>query len=208
MNIFEKIKHNFIQRKKEEVEREKSYFMTKITLKNRIMACLPIFDLFNIISINKRLENFSSFNSDIFFIKILSSLGTLLSFYLCSAAPGDLIPVFFLSTFFACSVFCGLIYNLNLRQKKINEIITKRILKCVLEKEDFGLLKENLSIDILTKFMAKNDFKITYEDLDYFSKEYAYKEAENKAKEIILSTTINKHSDDTIVPSKENIVVN
>lgn len=208
MNIFEKIKNDFLNRKKEEIDEEATSFLSKITLRNRIMACIPIFDLFNTKSIDKKNDHFSI--SDICFIRILSNIGFLLSIalgLLCYFSDYKIFN-FFIYAFSTISLFLGLSYNLDLKKKNVCRIITENKKESTLEHQDFELLKENVSIDILSNFMAKNDFKITYNNLDYFIKENAYKEDENKAKEIILSTSINKHSDDTLVPSKENIVVN
>lgn len=208
MNIFEKIKHNFLQRKKQEMEEKKINFTSKITFKNQIMSCIPVLDIFNTIYIHKNINKFpSDFDSEIFSLKILTILGTLFSLILFCIFPKEILSTFLLSIFSVLSLLSGIFYYKELQEKNISKIIKNNILKNVLEKEDFKLLKENVSIDILSNFMAKNDFKITYENLDFFIKEYAYKEDENKAKEIILSKAINKQYDDILITSKEKIVV-
>lgn len=208
MNIFKKIKHNFLQRRKQEMEEEKINFTSKIKFKNKIMLCIPVLDIFNTIYVHKNINKFpSDFDSEIFSLKILTIFGTLFSLILFFIFPKEILSTFLLSIFSVLSFISGIFYYKELQEKNISKIIKNNILKNVLEKEDFELLKENVSIDILSNFMAKNDFKITYENLDFFIKEYAYKEDENKAKEIILSKAINKQYDDILITSKEKIVV-
>lgn len=56
-----------------------------------------------------------------------------------------------------------------------------------LEKEDFKYVKENMNEDLLSLFMAKNDFKITYNDLDKLIDESKFSEKNKIAKEILLT---------------------
>lgn len=206
MNIFEKIKDDFLNRKKQEMEEEKINFISKITFKNKIMSCIPVLDIFNTIYIHKNIDKFpADFDSEIFSIKIVTILGTLFSLILFCIFPKEVLSTFFLSIFSVLSFLSGIFYYKELQERNIRKIIKNKMLKNVLEKEDFELLRENVSIDILSNFMAKNDFKIAYENLDYFIKEYAHKENENKAKEIILSMGEDRHHIDTFVILQEKV---
>lgn len=184
MHVLKKIQQNYLKRKEKNSEKLKEDIKKDFSIKNKLMLFIPFLDIFSTLSIMKKFKKYDFVNSEIMVLSLLMkffiNLGIIMSILF--------LPINgFLLAFMFFTLFSSFLQVLEITDSKLKLLIEDLFMKNNLEKEDFKYVKENMDEDVLSIFMAKNDFKITYNDIDKLINESDFAEKNKKAKEILIT---------------------
>lgn len=205
--ILEKIYNNYINKKPQFKSNYKFSFLQKAGL------FIPVLSLYSIFKIRKNLSNeikraqkelkkeipFDLDDNPIFSDGLNLNLNVILNSIfvlgLLIMLKSLVFGIFILTNgallIFALAIF---IKSFNVTNEEIEKVVSKADVSDNLSKEDMMTISKNLDFQILEDFLVKNNFNITYDDLqgidqEIQKKEYLKNESVNreKAKEILLS---------------------
>lgn len=205
--ILEKIYNNYINKKSQFKSNYKFSFLQKAGL------FIPVLSLYSIFKIRKNLSNeikraqkelkkeipFDLDDNPIFSDGLNLNLNVILNSIfvlgLLIMLKSLVFGIFILTNgallIFALAIF---IKSFNVTNEEIEKVVSKADVSDNLSKEDMMTISKNLDFQILEDFLVKNNFNITYDDLqgidqEIQKKEYLKNESVNreKAKEILLS---------------------